>query len=66
MALLLCTCPDPANCRLSEDAAQFYAAQLALALGYLHSKAIVFRCALPPPCAVKLHHFMSDVQGYQA
>ena len=30
-------------CRLSEDAAKFYAAQLSLALGYLHSKAIVFR-----------------------
>jgi serine/threonine protein kinase len=43
--------------RLSEDVVRFYAAQIALAVGYLHSKGIMHR-------DLKLENILVDDAGY--
>lgn len=43
--------------RLSEDVVKFYAAQIALAIGYLHGKGIMHR-------DLKLENILVDEQGY--
>ena len=43
--------------RFSEDQVKFYAAQIALGIGYLHSKGIIHR-------DLKLENIMIDLEGY--
>ena len=37
-----------------EEMVRFYMAELTLALEHLHSKDVVYRCALPPPRSPRL------------
>jgi protein kinase A len=46
-----------ANKRLNEDTVRFYAAQIALAVGYLHGKGIMHR-------DLKLENILVDESGY--
>lgn len=43
--------------RLSEDVVKFYAAQICMAIGYLHSKSIMHR-------DLKLENILVDEKGY--
>lgn len=44
---------------LDERCTRFYAAEIVLALEYLHSIGVIHRCVLPVSCLVSSHHLSS-------